>query len=77
VPVTVSSIGGGVTVDVFNAGTIAFDVLGDGAITGLSTVNGVAYPPPPGSISSITNGGGYVEADANGSILAQAFGNAS
>jgi len=44
--VTISSIGAGVTVDVTNAGTIAFDTLGSKAITGLSTINGSAYPPP-------------------------------
>jgi hypothetical protein len=74
--VYISSIGAGVTADIMNAGTITFDSLGSGALVNLSTINGSAYPPPPGSISSITNGGGYVDVDANGTILAQAFGNA-
>jgi len=41
--VTISSIGAGVTVDVTNAGTIAFDAVGPAAITGLSTINGAAF----------------------------------
>lgn len=35
---------GGGNVNITNAGTIAFDTLGPGAITGLSTVNGLAFP---------------------------------
>jgi len=58
--VLVSSIGGGVTVDVTNAGTIAFDTLGAGAITGLSTINSSPYIPFTGSLSSISGGGAYV-----------------
>ena len=37
---------GGGNVNITNAGTFSFDTLGAGAITGLSTVNGVAYPAP-------------------------------
>ena len=38
-------------VQIQNAGTIAFDVSGAGALTGVQTVNGVAYPPPVGDSS--------------------------
>ena len=37
---------GGGNVNITNAGTFSFDTLGAGAITGLSTINGVAYPAP-------------------------------
>jgi len=41
--VLISSIGGGVTANIKNAGTISFDTLGPGAITNLSTINGTAF----------------------------------
>lgn len=45
--VTILSAGGGLgLVDISNAGTIAFDVAGSGALTGVQTINGVGYPPP-------------------------------
>jgi hypothetical protein len=36
----------GKDVDIENAGTIAFDALGAGALTGVQTINGAVYPPP-------------------------------
>ena len=38
-------------VNIQNAGTIAFDVSGAGAVTGVQTINGVAYPPPVGDVA--------------------------
>jgi hypothetical protein len=109
--VAISSIGGGVNVEVYNAGTIRFDASGAGAITGLSTINNAAYPPNfvipsditvstltansistlglegvstvngnafvpfTGSLSSISNGLGYVACSAFGDI--QLFANGS
>jgi hypothetical protein len=35
---------GGGNVNIANAGTIAFDTLGAGAMTGVQTINGVSYP---------------------------------
>lgn len=72
--VTISSIGVGADVEIYNAGTIAFDTFGAGAISGLSTINGSAYPPSAGSISSISNGSGYVAVDSNGTVDLQATG---
>lgn len=46
---------GGGNVNISNAGTFAFDTLGPAAITGLSTINGSAYVPGGGSISSLDN----------------------
>ena len=52
---------GGGNVNIANAGTIAFDTLGSAAITGLSTINGSAYPPP-GVTGPTGSGGGPVGA---------------
>jgi hypothetical protein len=72
--IQISSIGVGADVEVYNAGTIRFDAMGAGAITGLSTINSVAYNPYPGSLSSISGGGATVEAFST--IALQAQGNA-
>jgi len=48
--VLIKTNGSGNDVDIENAGTIAFDVAGAGAITGVQTINGAAYPP--GAVSS-------------------------
>jgi len=42
-------------VNIQNAGTIAFDVSGAGALTGVQTVNGVAYPPPLPPIGDVAD----------------------
>jgi hypothetical protein len=76
--INISSIGGGVTADIVNAGTITFDTAGPKAITNLSTINGAAYPSPlpaNASFSTITLGtGGYLTAsDPTGYITASTF----
>jgi hypothetical protein len=43
--ITISSIGVGDDVEIYNAGTLRFDTVGSRAIENLSTVNGSAYPP--------------------------------
>jgi len=73
--INISSIGGGVVTDIYNAGTIDFDTAGAAAITNISTINGSAYFPFSGSLSSITNTGGYVEVTAD-TIALQTSGNA-
>ena len=78
--ITISSIGVGADVEVYNAGTIRFDTFGAGAISGLSTVNGVAYPPafsvPSALTVSTLTAGNYVSTVAlegvssiNGSVF--------
>jgi hypothetical protein len=41
-------------VDIENAGTIAFDSLGAGALTGVQTINGSVYPPAAPSVPVYT-----------------------
>jgi hypothetical protein len=43
--ILIKANGIGNDVDIQNAGTIAFDATGAGAITGVQTINGSAYPP--------------------------------
>jgi hypothetical protein len=66
--------GAGYDVDINNAGTIAFDVVGAGAITGLQTINGQVYPPPGGGATSITQGGALVACLGNGAINISSIG---
>ena len=68
--IQISSIGVGADVEVYNAGTIRFDAMGAGAITGLSTINSVAYNPFPGSLSSISGGGATIQATSSVSLQA-------
>jgi hypothetical protein len=62
---------GGGNVNITNAGTFAFDTLGSGAITGLSTINGVAYSAPVTiptnlTLSTLTvNGTGNISLQTN------------
>jgi len=42
-------------VNIQNANTIAFDVSGTGALTGVQTVNGVVYPPPLPPIGDVAD----------------------
>jgi hypothetical protein len=71
--IQISSIGVGADVEVYNAGTIRFDAMGAGAIEGVSTINGAAYNPYPGSLSSISGGGATIQATST--IALQAYGN--
>jgi hypothetical protein len=45
--------GDGNDVNIVNAGTIAFDLDGAGAITGIQTINGAAYVPGAGAYSGL------------------------
>ena len=74
--VLISSIGAGVTADVVNAGTIGFDSAGPRAISGLSTINGVAWVNGNATVSQIEQAGAIVECDANGTVIAQSAGSA-
>jgi len=66
--ITISSIGVGADVEIYNAGTLRFDTMGAGAISGLSTVNGVAYPPASSVPSDLTvstlTAGSYISTSA-------------
>ena len=64
----------GANVDIFNAGTIQFDALGYGAITGVQTINGAVYPPPGGGGTSITQAGGLVACLGNGAVTISSIG---
>jgi len=44
--ILIKANGGGNDVHIENAGSIAFDVLGAGALTGVQTINNQVYPPP-------------------------------
>ena len=66
---------GGGDVNVTNAGTIAFDTLGAGAITGVQFINGVVYPPPgAGAGTSITQAGAIVATLGGGGVLISSIG---
>jgi len=53
--ITIEAIGTGVA-DIVNAGTIAFRPTGAGALTGVKTINGEAYPPPAPEPAPLTTG---------------------
>lgn len=65
----------GANVDIFNAGTIQFDPLGFGAITGVQTINGAVYPPPGGGGgTSITQAGALVACLGSGGVAISSIG---
>lgn len=45
------NVGSDYYVDISMANAIAFDAAGAGALTGVQTINGSAYPPAPGDVS--------------------------
>jgi hypothetical protein len=72
--ILIKTNGGGNNVDIENAGTIEFDAVGAGAITGVQTINGAVYPPPGGGGTSITQGGALVACLGNGAINISSIG---
>ena len=79
--ITIEAVGEAGFVGIENAGVIAFSVTGVGALTGVQTINGSAYPPAVGSLpatasfSTITLGtGGYLTTSENtGYIVSKTF----
>jgi hypothetical protein len=63
-------------VNIQNANTIAFDVSGAGALTGVQTVNGVAYPPPLPPIGDVADWATF-PAKQNVDLSANAINNVS
>jgi len=62
-------------VNILNAGTIAFDIVGAGAIQNVQTINGIVYPPPgSGGGTSITQASSIVACLCNGAILISSIG---
>ena len=72
--ILIETNGGGNDVDINNAGTIAFDVMGAGALTGVQTINGAVYPPAGAAATSITQGGALVACLGNGAINISSIG---
>ena len=73
--ILIKANGGGNNVNIENAGSIAFDVLGAGALTGVQTINNQVYPPPPsGGGTSITQGGALVACLGNGAVYISSIG---
>jgi len=62
-------------VNILNAGTIAFDIVGAGAIQNVQTINGIVYPPPGGGGgTSISQASSIVACLGNGAILISSIG---
>ena len=72
--ILIKANGGGNNVHIDNAGTIAFDVLGAGALTGVQTINNQVYPPPGTGSASITQGGALVACLGNGAVYISSIG---
>lgn len=73
--VAIQTFGGGNDVDILNAGRIDFDALGDGALTGVQTINGSVYPPSgSGATTSITQAGALVACLGSGGITISSIG---
>jgi hypothetical protein len=64
-----TTISGNAYVELNNVSTLNFEVGQAGAITGLSTINGVAYPPASGGVASLNSIAGAVNLVAGTDIL--------
>jgi hypothetical protein len=61
-------------VEIVNAGTIAFDTVGAGALINVQSINGNVYPPPGTGSASITQAGALVACLGNGGVLISSIG---
>ena len=72
--ITLRTDGAGHDVNIYQAGTLAFDALGPGIITGVQTINGSVYPPPGGGGTSITQAGALVACLGSGAVAISSIG---
>jgi hypothetical protein len=59
-----TTLSGTAYVDINNANTISFDAGGSGALSGVQTINGSAYPPASGGVASLNSIAGAVSLTA-------------
>lgn len=64
-----TTLSGTAYVDINNANTISFDAGGAGALSGVQTINGSAYPPASGGVASLNSIAGAVNLVAGTDIL--------